>query len=166
MAKIKGKKESAEKKHALWFEPAERMENLLKAEEDIHRMMRNFWKKPFEFGAGETLPRRMGAIPIGLSETDKELIARAELPGFSKEEIRLKVTENTIEISAEKKRQTVQKGKNIFRRERSFGATRRIIGLPYIVKPDETRAKFENGVLTIMMPKAEQKRKAKEIMPE
>lgn len=165
MAKIKGKKESAGKKHALWFEPAERMESLLKAEEDIHRMMRDFWKKPFGFGAGETLPWRMGAIPIGLSETDKELIARAELPGFSKEEIKLKITENTIEISAEKKKQLLQRGKNFFRRERSFGATKRTMALPYAVKPDETKAKFENGILTVVMPKAE-KRKAKEIMPE
>lgn len=165
MAKIKGKKESAEKKHALWFEPAEQMETLLKAEEDIHMIMRDFWKKPFEFGAGETLPRRMGAIPVGLSETDKELIARAELPGFSKEEIRLKVTENTIEISAKKKRQTVQKEKAFFRRERSFGAMKRVMSLPYVVKPDESRAKFENGVLAIIMPKAEPK-KIKEIRPE
>lgn len=160
------KKEAAEKKRALWFEPAERMEKLMEAEEDIHRMMRKFWKNPFDMaGTGNIISRQLKTIPIDLSETEKELIAKADLPGFSKEEIKLKVTENTVEISAEKKREVVQKGKNIFRQERSYGATKRVIGLPYVVKPEESRAKFENGVLAILMPKAERK-KIKEIRPE
>lgn len=161
-------KEKSEKKEkrALWFEPAEQMDSLMRMDEDIHRMMRDFMKNPLGLaGAGNIVSRQMRAIPIDLSETDGELIAKADLPGFSKEEIKLKVTESTIEISAEKKREVVQKGKNVFRQERSYGSTRRVVGLPYIVKPDETKAKFENGVLTVTMPKAEKKR-TREIKPE
>lgn len=157
-------KEKKLKTPALWFEP-EQMENLMRMEEDIHKMMRDFWKKPFEFRAGETFPGQMKTMRIELSETDKNLIARVELPGFSKEEIKLKVTENTIEISAEKKKHIVQKEKTFFRQERSFGSTQRVMALPYAVKPDGTRAKFENGVLAVVMPKAE-KKKVREIRPE
>jgi HSP20 family protein len=160
------KKEAAEKKRALWFEPERQMENLMRMEEDIHKMMRDFMKKPFGLtGMGSLISRQLKTIPIDLSETDGEMIAKADLPGFSKEEIRLKVTETTIEISAEKKKHIVQREKNIFRQERSYGAMKRTMPLPYAVKPDETKAKFENGVLSITMPKAE-KRKAKEIRPE
>ncbi len=160
------KKENAEKKRALWFEPAERMENLMRVEEDIHRMMRDFMKNPLDLAGGVSLiSRHLKTIPIDLSETEKELIAKADLPGFSKEEIKLKVTENSIEISAEKKREIVQKGKNIFRQERSYGAMKRVMPLPYAVKPEESHAKFENGVLTITMPKSERK-KIREIRPE
>ncbi len=160
------KKENAEKKRALWFEPAEQMENLMRVEEDIHRMMRDFMKNPFDLaGAGNLISRQFKNMPIDLSETEKELIAKADLPGLSKEEIKLKVTENSIEISAEKKREAVQKGKNIFRQERSYGSTKRVMPLPYAVKPEESKAKFENGVLTVTMPKAEEK-KVKEIRPE
>lgn len=152
-------KEKKERKHAFWFEPERQMDSLMEMQENIQKMMREFWKKPLESGM-------MRTIPIDLSETEKDLVAKADLPGFSKEEIRLKVTGNTIEISAEKKKQVVQKGKNVFRQERSYGAVKRVMALPYAVKPDETKAKFENGVLTVVMPKAEQKRKAKEISPE
>lgn len=155
-------KEKKEKKHAFWFEPERHMDSLMEMQENIQKMMCEFWKKPSESGM---MPRMMRTIPIDLSETEKELIAKADLPGFSKDEIKLKITENTIEISAEKKKHIVQRGKNIFMQERTFGAMKRIMPLPYAVKPDEAKAKFENGVLTITMPKAE-KRKAKEIMPE
>ncbi len=159
------KKESVEKKHALWFEPGGQMDNLMRMEEDIHKMMRDFWKKPFDLTGAGVFAQKMRTIPIDLSETDGELIAKADLPGFSKEEIRLKVTENSIEISAEKKKQAVQKGKGFFRQERAFGAIKRVMTLPYAIKPEETKAKFENGVLAITMPKAE-KKKVKEIKPE
>jgi len=165
MRKEKNPKKESGEKHALWFKPAEQMESLMKVEEDIHRMMRDFWKNPFDLTEAGGLASKIKTIPIDLSETDGELMAKADLPGFSKEEIKLKVTENTIEISAEKKKQTVQKEKNFFRQERSYGAIKRTMALPYAVKPDESHAKFENGVLAITMPKADRK-KAKEIMPE
>lgn len=154
------------KKHALWFEPGEQMDSLMRMEEDIHRMMHEFWRKPFDFKVGISgLAPKMRTIPIDLSESDSELIARADLPGFNKDEIRLKVTESTIEISAEKKRQVIEREKTFFRQERSFGSMKRAMTLPYAIKPGETKAKFENGVLTVVMPKAE-KRKVKEIKPE
>ncbi len=163
MAKEKEKKDG---KHSLWFEP-EQMESLMKVEEDIHKMMRDFWKKPFDLtGAANLISRQLRTIPVDLSETDGELVARADLPGFAKDEVKLKVTENSLEISAEKKKQIIQKDKNFFRQERAFGSVQRAMSLPYSIRPDETRAKFEDGVLTVTMQKIEPKRKVREIKPE
>lgn len=166
MPKKEEKKEKEGKRRPLWFEPEEQMGNLMRIEEDIHRMMRDFWKRPFEFGGISVMPRAMRTIPIDLSETDGELVAKADLPGFSKDEVKLKVTENSMEISAEKKREIVKKEKAFFRQERAFGSMHRMMTLPYTVKPDETRAKFENGVLMVTMPKTEIKRRVREISPE
>lgn len=163
MAKEKEKREG---KHSLWFEP-EQMESLMKVEEDIHKMMRDFWRKPFDLtGAANLISRQLRTIPIDLSETDGELVARADLPGFSKDEIRLKVTENSLEISAEKKREIIKKDKNYFRQERAFGSMQRIMALPYSIRPDEAKARFDNGVLTVTMQKTEPKKKVREIRPE
>ncbi len=159
-------KEKKGKKSELWFEPAKQMENLINMEEDIHDMMRQFLRMPFWHGIDikEAPPSKV--IPVRFSENEKdELVAKADLPGFSKDEIRLKVTENSIEISAEKKKQVVQREKNFFRQERSYGSMQRVMPLPYVVKPEESRAKFENELLVVTMPKAERK-KVREIKPE
>jgi len=156
------------KKHLLWFEdPFEKMSEM---HEDIHRMMRGFWERPFEFRIPEIRIPEMQfrkefvrTIPIDIAETEKELIVRADLPGFSKDEIKLKVTANTIDIAAEKKKEVVEKGKTFFRQERSYGAARRMLTLPEEVKPEQAKAKFEDGVLEVILPKAQVKKKEKEI---
>ncbi len=161
------------KKFPLWFEEADSaFENLMRMEDQIHKMMKEIWEKPLNYSfframdvpAG--LVHRLRPIPVDIAETDKELVARADLPGFEKDEVKVKVTENTLEISAEKKKQVVQKEKNFYRQERSYGSARRIITLPMEVKPEKVKAKFENGVLTVTMPKKEARKKYREIKPE
>jgi HSP20 family protein len=152
-----------------WFE--ESFERFRKLEEEFHRMLSEFWRNPFEFTFPELRFPRMRIstefirnIPIDLAETDKEIIVRADLPGFNKEEIRIKATEDTLEIVAEKKKEKVEKGKTFYRQERMMGSASRLIRLPERVKPEEAKAKFENGVLEIILPKAEVKKpKEKEI---
>ncbi len=156
------------KKHQLWFDdPFEKMSEM---HEDIHRMMKGLWERPFEFRIPEIrIPEmqfRKGFarfIPTDIAETDRELIVRADLPGFTKDEIRLKVTASTIDITAEKKKQKIEKGKTFYRQERSYGAARRVLTLPQEVKPEEAKAKFEQGVLEIVLPKAHAKKKEKEL---
>lgn len=98
-------------------------------------------------------------IPIDIAESEKELILRAELPGFNKDEIKLKVTPNTIDISAEKKKISIDKGETFYRQERSYGSARRVMALPAEVKTEGVKAKFENGILEAVMLKKEVKKK-------
>jgi len=154
------------KKYPFWFES---FEGLRRMEEDFHRMMHEMWREPFEFKLKFPeikFPRTFARfIPINMAESDGELILRAELPGFNKDEIKLKVTPTTVDISAEKKKLSVEKGKTFYKQERAYGSARRVTTLPTEVKTEGIKAKFENGVLEIIMQKKEiaKKKEEKEI---
>jgi HSP20 family protein len=138
------------------------------AEKGIRKMREKaegFFEEPFEFRF--TFPRvsmsdiRMRTIPINIGETDKEIVVRAELPGFKKNEINLNVTENAVEISAAKKEERIEKTEKSFRRELSAGAVRRAFTLPENVDPDKIEAKLEDGLLTVIVPKLYPEKKKK-----
>jgi HSP20 family protein len=105
-------------------------------------------------------------VPANLSETSDKLILRAELPGFKKSEIILSVTEDRIELSAEKKYEGVEKGETFYRRESEHRSVQRSFSLPVEINPDKVDAKLEDGVLTVAMDKMEKsvaKKKSVEI---
>ncbi len=102
-------------------------------------------------------------FPVDISETENELIVRADLPGYKKEEVSIRATENTLEISAQKKEVRKEKSENVFRAERKFGALRRAFTLPVEVIPESAQATMENGVLEIRFKKAKPRKKTKEI---
>jgi HSP20 family protein len=88
-----------------------------------------------------------------MADTGSEILVRAELPGFNKDEVKVHVTPTTVEISAEKKREKVVQTEKLYKREESFGSTRRVVSLPAVVETESARAKFENGVLAIIIKK-------------
>ncbi|MEM5797520.1 MAG: Hsp20/alpha crystallin family protein [Candidatus Aenigmatarchaeota archaeon] len=133
-----------------YWDPFEEMERMRKRMQDLfHRF-------------GETLEEETYGFPLDISETDEDLIVRAELPGFNKDEISIKATENSLDISAEHKEKKIEKTEKILRAERKYGHVRRFVTLPTEVNLDNVDANFENGVLTIRLKKAKA-RKVKEI---
>ena len=103
-------------------------------------------------------------IPVKIGEADDELILRAELPGFSKDEIILKVTPKAFLISAEKRKQSIEKNKDFFRAERGCSSASRMITLPEEVNTEGVKARFEDGVLEVVIPKKEvRKREEKDV---
>jgi len=82
-----------------------------------------------------------------------------ELPGISKEDIDVRVTEDSVTIRAEKKSGKEEKGQNYFIRERSYATYYRTVPLPEPVIPEETKARYNNGVLEIILKKARPKEK-------
>ena len=97
--------------------------------------------------------------------TGKEVIAHIELPGVEKKDIDLNITENAVEIKAEKKREAEIKKKGYYRQERSYAGFHRAFSLPVNIKPEQSTAKLEKGVLEIVMPKArpEKARKGRKV---
>ncbi len=130
-----------------------------------------YWEKPgsgksghpegdFNFSPSRIeLPQADRSIPVNISETDKEIIVRAELAGFEKNEISLSVTELSVEISASKIRQKTEKSAGTFRQERSSHSMKRSFTLPASIDPDSAAAKLENGSLVIIMKKSRGKKK-------
>jgi HSP20 family protein len=91
---------------------------------------------------------------VDIEVTDKDVIARIELPGIDKNDIDLNITEDAVQVKAEKKKEAEIKKKGFYRQERSYTGFQRAFSLPVKVKPEDASAKLEKGVLEIVMPKA------------
>jgi HSP20 family protein len=98
-----------------------------------------------------------GWVPaFDLYEDPDKLTVRAELPGLKKDQIKLTLKDDVLTVSGERKQEAdTQNGEHI-RRERVFGGFERAIALPFPVNQSTIAAGFEDGVLTITLPKAEE----------
>jgi len=125
----------------------------------IGKMIEEFWE-----GAGlpTILGREEAWYPaIDLSETDNEYIVKAELPGVGKDEIEISMTDGILTIRGEKKQEKEEKKENYHFAERWYGKFSRTLGLPPDADPEKADALFDNGVLKITVPKAENARPKK-----
>jgi len=131
---------------------AEKMiEDMIK---NMKEMQKEFEKKISEYT--ETLPEKP---TLDLIETDEKLIIKTDLPGVKKEDINIELTEDTISITANFKEEIEVEKANYVKKERRFGEAKRELRLPAKIKVDEAKATFEDGVLTIELPKVEVKKK-------
>ena len=97
-----------------------------------------------------------GVLPlINLTEGKDHYLVRAELPGVKGDELDIQVTANNLAISGERKIAAEDEGARYHRREREAGTFSRMIGLPDEVDTDKVEAKLENGILTVVISKAE-----------
>jgi HSP20 family protein len=113
-----------------------------------------------EFFKGLNLARNMpwpvefgGDFKVDLSETDKEYLVAAELPGVPKENIHIAVDGDLLTISAEVVSKVESKTERLVRSERFIGNLRRSFSLGVDVDPEKVVARYENGVLFQNLPK-------------
>ena len=97
-----------------------------------------------------------GVFPLtNLTEDKDNYYVRAELPGVKGDELDIQVTGNNLAISGQRKIAAEEEGAKYHRKEREAGKFSRMIGLPGEVDTDRVEAKLENGILTIVISKAE-----------
>ncbi len=96
--------------------------------------------------------------PVDVYEEAGALVVKAELPGMRKEEIEVDVTGELLTLSGKRERDERVERKDYHRMERMTGAFTRTVRLPFEVKLEAVTAKFENGVLEIRAPKADEAR--------
>jgi HSP20 family protein len=96
------------------------------------------------------------ALPVDVAESDNEFVIHASLPGVKPEDVQITVHGDTVTIRCDQKAEDEQKGKNWLVRERRVGSLQRSIALTAPIDSNRANAKFENGVLILTLPKAEQ----------
>ena len=94
-------------------------------------------------------------VPMDVYATDDDFVLEASLPGVKPEEVDITVENNTLTISGETRSSRTEEGATILQEIRR-GRFTRTMTLPAGLEPDKARATFEDGVLTLRIPKAEQ----------
>jgi len=99
-----------------------------------------------------------GAYPLALdiSEDENEYTVKASIPGIDPDDLDISVTDNALTISGEIKSEEEKEGEQYHLRERRYGRFSRSVNLPAMVDSDKADANFENGVLTLHLPKSEE----------
>lgn len=90
---------------------------------------------------------------IDVSEDEESLTISAELPGMTKEDIELYCDNESVTLQGEKSHEETDESEGYHRTERSYGYFKRRIPFPAGVDPDNAKAKFDEGVLTVRFPK-------------
>jgi HSP20 family protein len=105
-----------------------------------------------QFGRLADVEDSMWLPPVEAFERNGKLIVRADLPGLTKDDINVDITDDAIKIRGERRQEKEEDQEGFYRSERSYGSFYREIPLPSGINREEANASFRNGVLEITMP--------------
>ena len=109
-----------------------------------------FYVRPLH---GDGLPAP-AQIKVDVKESDKSFTVAAEVPGVAKEDIHVSIDGNVVTLRAEIKQQDSQsQDEKVLRTERYYGAVSRSFQLPQDIDQSQAKAKYDNGVLSLTLPK-------------
>ena len=106
--------------------------------------------------AGWMAPLGAESLAVDMYETDEKVVVRTAVPGVKPEDIDVSITGDVLTIKGETKAEEKVEKANYIRQERRYGAFSRSLTLPSTVVADKATAEFENGVLILTLPKAEE----------
>lgn len=136
---------------------------------EIERWFDEFLEEPFFPRMWRKFPRwrrlkELEEVSPSVDMFDKkdEIVVKAEIPGVEKENISISLSDNTITIKGEMKKEEEVKEEDYYYSERSYGSFSRSLNLPAKVQAEKIKASFKNGILEIHLPKAEES-KPKEV---
>jgi HSP20 family protein len=107
-------------------------------------------------GKGGTAQRWVPAMD--LVEDKNDLVLRADLPGLSEDDVNIEVKDGVLTISGERKTEEKKEDEGYYRVERAFGRFSRSLSLPDGIDPEQVKARFDNGVLEVRIPKPEERK--------
>ncbi len=129
------------------WEPAREMMTLREA---MDRLFDDAFTRPLTLRDGWSAPA------IDMYQTDDEIVVKAALPGIKPDEVQINITGEVLTLKGETKHEEEKKEKAWHMREQRYGSFERSVILPTDVVADKAKAEFENGILTITLPKAEE----------
>ena len=127
--------------------------DLLNMRHDMNRMFENFFAAPAiwkEEGDG------LMNLDVDVVEQEHKFLVKASVPGIDPEDLDISMSENVLTIKGETHTETEKEEETYHLRERRSGRFMRSFTLPTPVKEEEIEATYENGVLTLEIPKAEE----------
>jgi len=131
------------------WEPAREMMTLREA---MDRLFDDAFTRPLSVRDGWS----MSSPAIDMYQTDNEVVVKASIPGVKANEVQINITGDVLTLKSEVKQEEERKDKAWHIREQRFGSFVRSIALPTAVKIDKAEAVFDNGILTITLPKADE----------
>ena len=129
------------------WEPAREMMSLRDA---MDRLFDDAFTRPLSLKDAWSVPA------IDMFQTDDEIVVKAALPGIKADEVQINITGEVLTLKGEVKHEEEKKEKAWHIREQRYGSFERSVVLPTDVIADKAKADFENGILTITLPKAEE----------
>jgi len=127
--------------------------DMISIQDEMNRLFDDFFGRPItrpEWAEAAWCPC------VDVSETKDDVIINTEIPGMSKDDVKVSVQDNILTLSGEKKQEKVEKDANYHRMERSYGSFSRSFTLPTSVQPDKVKANYKDGILRITLPKSEE----------
>ncbi|OPX84313.1 MAG: 18 kDa heat shock protein [Pelotomaculum sp. PtaB.Bin104] len=100
-----------------------------------------------------------GAFPVNIKDTPEAVQIKAELPGFNKGDIKISLSDNVLTIRAERQKEDKVENENYIRVERSYGSFSRSFTVDVPVVQDQLKARYQDGIVEITLPKAEETKK-------
>jgi HSP20 family protein len=105
---------------------------------------------------GEQVSTRQWVPAVDIQETADAVVLHAELPGLKREDVNITLENHMLTVSGERKFEKNTRADDFHRIERSYGSFARTFTLPTNVKTDKVEASFQDGVLTVKLPKVEE----------
>ena len=129
------------------WEPAREMMSLRDA---MDRLFDDAFTRPLSGRDGWSVPA------VDMYQTDDEIVVKAALPGIKADEVQINITGEVLTLKGEVKQEEEKKEKAWHIREQRYGSFERSVVLPTDVVADKAKAEFEDGILTITLPKADE----------
>jgi len=123
-------------------------------QEQMNRLLDMAWNREI----GEELREGIWQPPVDIYEDENSVVIKAELPGVDQKEIDIRIEDNTLTLRGERKHSQEVKKENYHRVERFYGTFQRSFSLPHTINQEQVKATCEHGVLTITLPKREEKK--------
>lgn len=118
---------------------------------EVDRFLDRFWSSPFfDLPASSLVP------PLEVTENDNEFRVKMEIPGIDQKDLSITLTDGVLSVKGEKKSEQESKNDLCYCSEVSYGSFERAVAVPSNVDGDKVSAKYENGVLSIVLPKREE----------
>ncbi len=123
-------------------------------QERMNKLFEDVMRSPYR--GDEGLATANWAPVVDIFETEKEIVLQAELPGMQEKDIDIKVEDNVLSVSGERRMEKEVKEENYHRIERAYGSFNRSFTLPRTVDREGIKAAYKDGVLKVSLPKKEE----------